>query len=136
MELKRRRKIELAVNLTPLIDCVFLLLIFFLLTSFLIAPESVKIELPSSSFTEKLQPSELIISLTAEGKIYLGTQELGLKGLSQFVQERIREGGFKRIILKADEKVNLGNLFLVMDELKKAGAEAVDIQTIPKEDGK
>jgi len=132
MELRRPKKIELAVNLTPLIDCVFLLLIFFLLTSFLMEPEAVEIELPRSAYTEKLKPAEVVILLSREEKIYLGDSLVELNQLARILKERQKTLGLKRVEIRADAQVRLGFLFQVMDEVKNAGIEAVDLQTLPK----
>ena len=132
MKLHRKKKIELAVNLTPLIDCVFLLLIFFLLTSWLTEPRAIEIELPQSAYAEKINEKNLIITLTKEGKIFLGKKQVRLNELCSALRSQLIEQKSSRAVLRADKETSLGLLFQVMDEIKKAGISAVDIQAISK----
>ncbi len=132
MKLHRKKKIELAVNLTPLIDCVFLLLIFFLLTSWLTEPRAIEIELPQSAYAEKINEKNLIITLTKQGKIFLGEKQVRLNELCSALRSQLIEQKSSRAVLRADKETSLGLLFQVMDEIKKAGISAVDIQAISK----
>jgi biopolymer transport protein ExbD len=131
MKLRRPKKIDMAVNLTPLIDCVFLLLIFFLLTSWLARPEAIEIELPESSYTEKPEESKLVIFIFETGEIALNREMVSLDELAERLEFSARGIKASRALLRADKQVRLELLLMVMDEVKKAGLEAVDIEAHP-----
>jgi biopolymer transport protein ExbD len=131
MKIRRPKKIDMAVNLTPLIDCVFLLLIFFLLTSWLARPEAIEIELPESSYTEKVEENKLVISIFESGEIALNREIVSLDELAARLEFEARGVGARRALLRADKQVRLELLLKVMDEVKKAGLEAVDIEAHP-----
>jgi len=86
-----------------LIDCVFLLLIFFLLTSWLTEPRAIEIELPQSAYAEKINEKNLIITLTKQGRIFLGEKQVRLNELCPALRSRLIEQKSSRAVLRADK---------------------------------
>lgn len=129
MEIQRSKKITPAVNIAPLIDIVFLLLLFFILSSHFSAQPGIKINLPTSETKDFHKEDELIVYISQDNKVYLNEEEVSLDALTKLLRERISEGSNQQAIIKADEKINLGFAIEVIDAIKNAKVEAVVIST-------
>ncbi len=130
MQFEKRKKVYTHLNIAPLIDVVFLLLIFFMLSShFIISQPGIKVILPYSS-TARLHPEEnIIISIAKDNTLYLNGKLVTLENLLGQLSARIKETKKKTVIIKADEKIDLGLAVKVMDIAKQANAESLVIST-------
>ncbi len=121
-------------NLTPLIDVVFLLLIFFMLTTTFVNLENrVKVNLPSGDFAAAEPSENIIVTITENNTIYLNGKLIDPLKLTESVAEKIKEEPEGTVILEADKNVLHGKVIRVMDLLKKGGAERIAIATQPAE---
>lgn len=116
---------------SSLTDIVMLLLIFFLLTSAFIIQTGVKVKLPSSKMNEQSSPSRLIVTLTAGGAVYLGSDEVSLDQLpAKFNQIKTSETqNENNLIIRADKSVSVDLLIKVIDAAKGAGVNKFTIET-------
>ncbi len=135
MEFRRRRKVESLVSMTPLIDCVFLLLIFFLLTSSFVEQAGIEIQLPESAYTSAVEEKEIVILISAEGALEVNGEPVGLGGLEARVAALRKELDTERALLKSDRDVRLGLLTKVMDGVKSAGVKTLNIQAVATKPG-
>ncbi len=121
MEFERKRSTHSHMNIAPLVDVVFLLLLFFMLTSSLVREPSVNIRLPESRTAGAAQGTARTVVITGEGRIFFMEREVGLDGLGKAVREAMagREGETLRI--RADRNVGVGLLINVIDEVRLAG---------------
>ena len=109
-------------------DLVFLLLIFFMLSSYFVSQPGIKITLPFASNADT-QASEIIIYITEDSKIFLGDREVSYEDLSGELDKVAVLNSHKPVILKADEKIDLGLAVKVMDCVKRSNIENVIIST-------
>jgi biopolymer transport protein ExbD len=94
MGLKRRQRVEPEFSLAAMIDVIFLLLMFFMLTSKFVTPNALNLQLPSSSSTTMASPTEgLDVSIRSSGKFYIGTRETTPGNLLQALQAKIKATG-------------------------------------------
>jgi len=127
-----RRSSHIA-NLTPLIDIVFLLLIFFMLTSHFVKQESLEIDLPKAKTGESLsEDNELEIIINADGKIKYKNDVISLKNLETRLRIDLSTASEKNVRIKGDQAVDFGKAVEVLDMARKAGASGVDIVTEKK----
>ncbi|MBW1972694.1 MAG: biopolymer transporter ExbD [Deltaproteobacteria bacterium] len=133
MQFKKRGNDDFRLDVTPLVDCVFLLLIFFMLSSTLISISGIKVNLPESS-AEKIEKEkkEIKISITKDGKIYLNKKETDLKKLASKLKEMHITNRNGVVIIHADKMVSHGRVVEVMDIAKTAGFNKLAIATEPK----
>lgn len=136
MEFEGRKNVSTQLNIAPLIDVVFQLLIFFALISHFVTQPGIKITLPTA-VTAKLHPEENItIFITEDNHLYLNNEEISLDTLQDRLRTKVRQAKEKSVIIKADEKINLGLAVKVMDIAKQAEAEGLVISTRAEEDAK
>lgn len=128
MEFKRRGKIQQTVDITPLIDVVFQLIIFFMLTGTMIIQEGIDLQLPDSRSAESIPEEQVVVSLDREGRTFFKKLEFPLGEL----EEQLRLAGEKSVILKADSGVQVERLVEVMDAVRRSGIESISLATEAK----
>lgn len=129
MEFERVKKVSTHLNIAPLIDVVFLLLIFFMLSSHFVTQPGIKIILPTATIT-KLHPQEdIIIFISGEDNLYLNEERVTLDSLLGKLKIELEQTEKKTVIIKADEKIDLGLAVKVMDIAKQAKAQGLVIST-------
>ena len=129
MELYRRKKTVIDLNIAPLIDIVFLLLIFFMLGSKFIADQGIKIKLPAAESAAAQNDKNLSIIISREGTISINDRVVKPGSLEQELARHLDGMHEKNIITRADKDIPLNLAVQVMDASKKAGAEGVTIAT-------
>ena len=117
------------INLTPLIDIVFLLLIFFMLTSNFIEKEGLKIKLPEASSKTVVKNENITIYVTKESKIYYKGKFVPVKDLRGILKQAIENSDTKVVILKADKDSKMEVAVKVLDIAKSLGAKKLVIAT-------
>lgn len=120
------------INMSPLIDMVFLLLIFFVVTAVSAVDPGVEVQKPSALSATPVARDSLMLALTAEGEVVYGGRPLGLHAVRGVVARQIRELAVPVVIL-ADARAPTGDLVALIDECKLAGAGSVSVATAPVE---
>lgn len=137
---RRRRSGELVLQLTPLIDVVFLLLIFFLVaTSFEDLKSGIKIDVPESSMRELNNIKEIQLSIEKNKQLVLTFKENGSshsqkvseKELKSVLSAKLKESQEKNILISADKGLDYGFIVSIMTTAKEAGATSLDLNTTP-----
>ncbi len=129
---KRRTRLNNGVEIpiTPLIDIVFLLLIYFLLTSHFVSQQTIKVDLPKSrERAQSINQKILTLSLTREGKIFLEGREVTKKDLKEKLL-RYQKRGIEKVIIEADKNARIQLLVDVMDMVKASGIKQIMLKTI------
>ena len=130
LKFKRHLKLdEDRLDVTPLIDVVFLLLIFFMLTSTFVLQPGIKVKLPKAITSEALKEENLVIVITAGGKIYLDNEIISSDELSAKLGEAAQDE--RAVLIKADQKISLGRVVEVWDLCRDVGITQVSIATEP-----
>ena len=114
------------VNMSPLIDMVFLLLIFFMVTTVFVEETGVDIQKPSAASASSLEKNSIMIAITAEGKIVYGGQEISLNSVRGLVSRLLAEKE-QPVIILGDKFSYHGLTVSVIDECKLAGAKQVNL---------
>jgi len=114
------------INIAPLVDMVFLLLIFFIVTTVFVEETGVEVQKPVAASAQSLEKKSILLALTPDGRVVYGGREVRLNELRGLVSRMLREQEMPVIIL-ADENSRSGVLVDVIDECKLAGAKQVSI---------
>ena len=115
-------------DLTPLIDVVFLLLIFFLLTSIYAKP-SIPLDLPEAETARTAREPEVSVAIRPDGVLLLNDREVSMAELHPALEGIYAEGRTKEIHIVSDKTVAFGRVVEVMDAAQRAGAETIAIVT-------
>ncbi len=126
MKVISRKKIPLTLEMASLIDIVFLLLIFFLLTS--LGSQQMQLDLPEASTATQSQES-LNVWITQEGEIFVEEEKIDLETLLPLLLSMLQQRENKTITIKADAEVPFKLPVKVMDIARKAGAKGVNLAT-------
>ena len=128
----KKEKNFVSINITSLIDVVFMLVIFFMLSSSF-NKSSIPISLPSSENSIQSSDTESIrVTISKEKIIFLNDSITSIKNLSSESQKLLTSLGTRNAVLYSDENVSLGFMISVIDELTKSGIENVSVKTYAK----
>jgi len=126
---KKKPFYQIQVPLTSLIDIVFLLLVYFLLTTNFMVDEGIKIKLPQAQAAAPQTQREITVYVDKEGRSFLINQEMSLDVLFKRLKEMIGEQKDRLVVIKADRSVILNKVVKVMDVAKSAGAGRLCLAT-------
>ncbi|MCY4355800.1 MAG: biopolymer transporter ExbD [Truepera sp.] len=127
---RRLSRLNPRLDLTPMIDVVFLLIIFFMVSTTFISPEAnLPVDLPRSQ-TSQLQSADLpTVTITKDLKIFLGGTAVKEADIAQALQIRLADQDESVVVLRADRTVPHGLVVQVMDQIKRSGARRIAIAT-------
>lgn len=113
--------------MVPLVNVLFLLLVFFLLSSSWVVPSSVTVKLPQGVTSETIQEENLVIILTAEDVLYLDDKVATMKTLRQELKKK--ENKDRLILLKASQRASLGRVVDIWNLCRELKIEKINIAT-------
>jgi biopolymer transport protein ExbD len=126
---KRALTAQAEIQMTPLIDMVFILLIFFVVTTSFVSETGLDIQRPQSSSSETLPRENIPVAIGADGRITVDAQRVGLLSIRPFLQKRLRMQPGLAVVLVADKTVSVDRVVRVMDEIRAAGISEVALAT-------
>jgi len=129
MRLGKRWAEPVPVDIAPLIDVVFLQLIYFMLTSSFVLQPGIRITLPKAATSQNISASQLIITLTKDHVIYLDKEVVTLKELRQ---QLAGLGSGKPVLIRSDRYAYVDKLIELWDLCRDAGFREVHIATLPE----
>ena len=121
---------ESAIDISPLIDCVFILLIFFIVTTVFVEETGVEVDKPQAASASQLEKTSILIALTDKGQVVYGGREIGVSGVQPLVKRMLQKEDIP-VIIQADAVSQSGLLVRIIDEAKLAGATKVSVSTRP-----
>ena len=133
MALLTKKKKNIEINVAPLIDIVFLLLIFFMLTSEFTDFKTIDMISPNQSSTS-IQKNDLpiIINLSENGLLEIDKIEIKLEDLSETIQMKLLNSNNKKIVISTLNKTKINNLIIVVDTIRSLGIENIALITKEK----
>jgi biopolymer transport protein ExbD len=128
MQFEGRRRSTQAPNLTPLIDIVFLLLVFFMLTSHFVQEQSLNIELPVADSGDAVgEDSQLEVVIARDGRFLINDHFVDDEALVEVLRTALEGREDKQVRIRGDRTSPLGRSVTVLDAARRAGANGVDI---------
>jgi biopolymer transport protein ExbD len=115
--------------MAPLIDMVFILLIFFLVTTTFVRDIGLKVDKPQATFASNLDKESLRVGVAETGTIFVEGKRLGLDELKDRVRQFVLKEKSGAVIVIPDEKLSAGRLVAIMDAAKLGGARSISIAT-------
>ncbi len=124
---KPKKGRSLIINITSLIDVMFLLLIFFMVTSTFRNQPAINLVLPRSSTASETIDTPTILFLTESGQVYLNDRPLAREDLAVALEQLHATTGDDRIVLRADENASHGRVVEMIDTIKQSGFTRVSL---------
>ena len=127
-----RSKRTLILNVLPLIDVLFLLLIFFMISTTFLSQPAIKLELPEAEHAETVRQNPLVIHIDPSGRIYLNDEPMQIPLLAEALRRKLADDVEKSVTFKADSRVSHGRVVEVLDVIKGAGVRRISFGTRPE----
>ncbi len=124
---RQTRTLSAQFDLTPLIDCVFNLLLFFMLTSSFILMPGIRINLPKALTSEAIPEKGVVVTVTEENLIYLNERAVTLADLASRLEQAAAK--HQSLLIRADRRASLGKVVEVWDLCRDIGITQVNIAT-------
>lgn len=116
------------IDLAPMIDCCFILLIFFIVTTVFVEEPGIDVLKPTAATGAQLEKSSILIAISADNKVVYGGKELGVAGIGARVKQILNREELP-VIIQADARADHGVFSDVWSEVKHAGAKKISIST-------
>lgn len=131
MDIPRQRRPGLTLDMTPLIDCVFQLLIFFMLSSTFLTPV-LELDLPqATSDAAETPPEQIFLSITAEGELYLNQLPVAWDSLESRLSDSVGASRDKVVTVRGDKQMRFDYFVRAFSAAQAAGAKRVDVAHTP-----
>jgi biopolymer transport protein ExbD len=134
VEFNPKKKRRVMINVTSLIDVMFLLLIFFMVTSTFLDRPGMKLELPSAESAEVARVEKLVLYISSDNEVVFNGTPVALDDLEETMLAAISDIEDRTLVLNADKSVQHGTVIRVMDIAKKIGLEKLVIGIKMKEE--
>ena len=118
------------INVSPLIDIVFILLIFFIVTTVFVEETGVQVQRPQAASAIDLEKNSILLAVTAEGNVVYGGQEIGVNGVRATVKRLLRQDAEKSVIIQTDKAASVDLYTKVHDQAALAGAKSIHLAAI------
>ncbi len=132
MQLQARPRRKVAINITSLIDVIFMLLLFFMITSTFLEQPGIKLELPTAKTSAPSEPQEYVLTVDKKGELFLNRQPVALAALEAEIRKALPKMKEGALVLKADQEISHGLVVRVMDLAKRGGVKKLIIGTKPE----
>ncbi len=134
MTFQRRLKPNANVDLIPMIDVVFQLVVFFMVSSTFILTPGIALDLPESSSAEPVVMDRMVVTVVGENEFYLNRERYDLAGLhaqlATVAEEQAERPGVMSVVIEGDRNVPYNLMVQVLDALRRNGFRAVNLRTL------
>lgn len=129
MKLSEKPPKKVALNITPLIDVLFILIIFFTVSSTFLEQPGIELKLPEAESSRTHTHQKQIIYVDNNQTIFLNKEQVSLDQLASKVENRLKDQSDKSVVLRADSDVSHGLIIRIMDSLRQRGIYKIVIST-------
>lgn len=130
MKFREKRIAKSIINLTPMVDMLFLILLFFLVTSSFSEQPNIKLELPSTRYAATSNLEDRVLIISEDGELFFENKPVEMKNLVQILKNAFSTHDDKTLTMRADKHVSYGIIVEVMDAAKGAGLKKIVAPTI------
>ncbi|OQY07396.1 MAG: biopolymer transporter ExbD [Desulfobacteraceae bacterium 4572_123] len=124
---RRGQKKTLELNIAPMIDMVFILLIFFLVTTSFVKETGMDINRPSASTAVSREKAGILIGITNDNRIFMESREIDIRAVRANIERALAENPEGGVVIVADRESSTGTAIRVMDGCRMAGAENISL---------
>lgn len=128
--LKRRERRAAEINVIPLIDVLFFLLVFFVFTSSFTSETGIDISKPKASSSKSLPRQPILIGVTKDGSIHVNESPVSLKALGSVLKQYMSQDPDRAVVIVADREAQIAKAVDVLDECNLANVKKVSISSL------
>ncbi len=121
------------INMTPLIDMVFIMLIFFIVTSSFVKESGVEVSRPSAKTAVRQEQGNIVVGLTEDGQVWVDGKPVDLRSLRRHITRLHVENPEASVVVMADESSRTGLVVQAMDQARLAGVHNVALGATRRE---
>jgi biopolymer transport protein ExbD len=134
MRLQKRNLKKARIEIIPMIDTIFFLLVFFMISTLSMARfTGVQVNLPKAASGSQPPSETAVISLTKEGRLFFNKSEVSEESLRRSLREGLMKNPELLVVINADDGVQHGKVVELMDQARQTGATKLSIAVKPKE---
>lgn len=129
----RRKKEESEINLTPMLDVTFIMLIFFIVTASFVKESGVDVNRPGAATAERKERGNILVAITESGQIWIDRRQVDIRAVRANIERMHAENPQGTVIIQADENSKNGLVVKVMDAARQAGVGEVSLAATVEE---
>lgn len=122
---------EVYLDMTPMLDFVLNLLIFFIVTSAYVKITGVQVSVPNAETAREEKSGNIFVAITAEGNVWIDKREVDIHSLRAHVARLKAETPDAAVVIQSDAAANTGTLVQVMDQVRMAGIDKIAVAANP-----
>jgi len=127
VQFRRASSTPVVINIAPLVDVVFLLVIFFAVSTTFLENAGLELTLPTSSSSSESSPQEITVAVSKDGQLYLEGELMAEERLATELRDRLAGQDEKLVLLRADEQTPHGTVVRIMDLAREAGTTGLTV---------
>ncbi len=133
MWIQKRKPDETRLDMTPLVDVVFLLIVFFMLSTTFIVLPGIRIDLPEATSQKiKLKKNKVVVSIHAGGNLFFGKDRVDRSAMLRRLQDTAEDDPATLLLIKGDRGVDYGRIIDTLDMARRAGLQRIGMVTVKK----
>lgn len=118
---------EVGVDLTPMLDVIFIMLIFFIVTTSFVKESGIDVNRPSAKTAKTKQKASILVAIKKSGEIWIQRRKVNIRAVRSNIERLYAESPEGTVVIQADKNSQTGILIDVMDQIKLAGVESIAI---------
>ena len=124
---QRAEEEDASIDMTPMLDIVFIMLIFFIVTTSFVKEAGIEVNKPDASNATKQKSANIFIAINEDGDVWMDKREVDVERVRANIERMLAEQPTEVVIIQADEKAEHGKVVKVMDQVKAAGISRISV---------
>lgn len=123
---------DTGIDLTPMLDVIFIMLIFFIVTTSFIREAGIQVNRPSAETAQREERTNILVAISPEGEVWIDKQRVDIRSLRAVIQKLRAENPEASVVIQADRDARAGLMVEAMDQARLAGVKDVSIAATPR----
>lgn len=128
---RRNQEEDAGIDLTPMLDVVFIMLIFFIVTTSFVKESGLDVNRPSASTAKKKERASILVGISQNGDIWIQKRRIDIRSVRANIERLHAESPEGTVVIQADKLSETGILVQVMDQIRLAGVESISVAAAP-----
>ena len=128
----KKKEEESGIDLTPMLDVVFIMLIFFIVTTSFVKESGIDVSRPSAKTAKKKQRASILVAISQSGEIWIQRRKVDIRSVRANIERLHAESPEGTVVIQADKRAETGLLVDVMDQVRLAGVESIAVSASEK----